>query len=116
MKQYTVRQVARVSKRHETAITRLAKKGKIKATRGPRKAWIIEGESLPALADAVKKLLPKGGWHKRVAPKRVRKSKPAANLEQVLEFMEFSDSKRALLLQLGAKTTEENIALLMGLV
>lgn len=114
MKRYTVKQVAQASKRHKTAVARLVKEGKIKGEKSGR-TWLVHGESLPALAQTVKELTPKGGWHKRVAPKK-RSKKPAANLEQVLEFMEFSDSKRALLLQLGAKTTEENIALLMGLV
>ena len=116
MKQYTTKQVARVSKRHETAIARLVKEGKLKGERGERNRWVIEGESLPVLAETVKKLLPKGGWRKRVAPKVKVSEKTPANLSQVLRFMELSEATREMLLDIGEKASEDTITLLVGLV
>jgi antibiotic biosynthesis monooxygenase (ABM) superfamily enzyme len=119
--QWTVAQVARITKRSDTVIAKLAKEGKLKASWGHspsgRKAWLVEhAGTRQELVEKVHGLVPKGGYRKNVAPKKSKSAKTPLALQQVLQFMELSDNSRQMLLLIGQKATEETLELLVGLV
>ena len=130
MKTYTASQVARFTKRAPSTIGRLCATGKLKAERvagaglAGKRTWVISIHSddkdrtdKEVLIDTVRKLVPKGGYTKKVAPKATtpQKATPLA-LSQVIRFMALSESAREMLLTIGEKANEVTLEVLVGLV